>query len=132
MAVPTSLLDDERSPEIDRRVRITVALALLLHVPLFVPAGGFSFGTTFSPPSEPSLTVRIDPLPEPEKKIQTASAVVPEEPPQPVEPVPSRQPAGGKELRASEGVSGGIPEGVTIIEDEQVAFALYGDRKSVV
>jgi hypothetical protein len=124
MAVPTSLLDDERSPEIDRRVRITVVVALLLHVPLFVPAGGFSFGTTFRQPSEPSITVRIDPLPEPEKEVRTASAVVPEQPTQPVEPVPSRQPAGGKEIRASEGTSAGKPEAVTIIEDEpQVATA---------
>lgn len=135
MAVPTSLLDDERSAETDRRVRIAIVIALFLHVPLFVPAGGFSFGTSFQPPSEPSLNVRIDPLPEPEKQVQTASAMVPQQPApplEPVDPIPSRQPGAGKEIRASEGVTAGTPEGktpeeapreVTILEDEQVAYA---------
>jgi hypothetical protein len=125
MAVPTSLLADERSPEIDRRVRIAIVLALFLHVPLFVPGGGFNFGTSLQPASEPSLTVRLDPLPAPEPKqeVQTASTVLPVAPPQPVEPTPARQPGGGKEIRASEGVTSGTPEGVTILEDEQFAYA---------
>jgi hypothetical protein len=125
MAVATSLLRDEHSPEIDRRVRIAIVVALLFHVPVFVPAGGFSFGTSFREPSEPALNVRLDPLPEPEKKVETASAVSPEQPPPPVpvEPAPSREPAGGKAIRAAEGIRAGKPEATTIIEDEQVATA---------
>jgi hypothetical protein len=125
MAVATSLLRDEHSPEIDRRVRIAVVLALFFHVPLFVPAGGFSFGTSFREPSEPALTVSLDPLPEPEKKVETASAVIPEQPPPPVpvDPAPAREPGGGNAIRAAEGSSTGKPESVTIIEDQRVATA---------
>ncbi len=123
MAVTTSLLRDERSPEIDRRVRIAVVLALLFHVPVFVPAGGFSFGTSFREPSEPALNVRLDPLPAPEKKVETASVVPPQQPPTPVDPAPAREPAGGTAIRRSEGSGTGTPETTTIIEDERFATA---------